>query len=202
MKQAGILNVEMGSKTKYINQQIKHTNNKANNARYKCLYFNARSLVNKIKELELLVKSENADIIGVTETWLNTNILDSEMSMEGYSLLRKDRSDNRRGGGVALYIRNDINFIYCEHLIETEFPESLFCSIICDKERTLIGVCYRPPNSLAVSDRALFSLLNKVRKDRLIVMGDFNYPEIKWSEPELLSDSHPFLKCLNDNFLE
>src|SRR5580698_878275 len=95
----------------YINQQIKHTNNKANNARYKCLYFNARSLVNKIKELELLVKSENADIIGVTETWLNTNILDSEMSMEGYSLLRKDMSDNRRGGGVALYIRNYINCI-------------------------------------------------------------------------------------------
>jgi Endonuclease-reverse transcriptase len=170
--------------------------------KFKCLYFNARNLVHKIIELELLVKSENSDIIGISKTWLNVNILDSEMSIEGYTLLRKDRSDNRRGGGVALYIKNELNFVYCEDLFEIEFPESLFCSLICEKERTLIGVCYRPPNSLSVNDRALFSLLNRISKDRLVVMGDFNYPELKWSEPESLSDSHPFLKCLNDNFLE
>jgi hypothetical protein len=33
-------------------------------------------------------------------------------------------------------------------------------------------------------------------------MGDFNFPELDWSKPESLSESHPFLKCLNDNFLE
>ena len=43
------------------------------------------------------------------ETKLNSNIGDDEISVEGYSLVRKDR--NIHGGGVALYEHNDILFI-------------------------------------------------------------------------------------------
>ena len=50
----------------------------------------------------MLVLSENADIVAITETWLNATILDSEINIDGYTLLRKDRIDNKRGGGVAL----------------------------------------------------------------------------------------------------
>lgn len=176
--------------------------NSINKDKLKCLYFNARSIVNKIQELELLVKNENIDIVGITETWLNVNILDSEMNIEGYTLLRKDRGDNRRGGGVALYIRNDISFICCEDLFEVDFPETLFCSITCGKEKTLIGVCYRPPSSLVGNDKALYSLLGRVSKDRVIIMGDFNFPELDWCKIETLSDTHPFIKCINNNFLD
>ena len=176
--------------------------NSINKDKLKCLYFNARSIVNKIQELELLVKNENIDIVGITETWLNVNILDSEMNIEGYTLLRKDRGENRRGGGVALYIRNDISFICCEDLFEVDFPETLLCSITCGKEKTLIGVCYRPPSSLVGNDKALYSLLGRVSKDRVIIMGDFNFPELDWCKIETLSDTHPFIKCINNNFLD
>ena len=37
----------------------------------KCVYLNARSVVNKQKELELLIMEEDLDIIGITETCLN-----------------------------------------------------------------------------------------------------------------------------------
>ena len=34
----------------------------------KCMYFNARSTVNKIDELQLLTKAEHPDVIGISET--------------------------------------------------------------------------------------------------------------------------------------
>ncbi|XP_053869944.1 small integral membrane protein 24 isoform X2 [Malaclemys terrapin pileata] len=36
-----------------------------------CLYTNARSLGNKMEELELLVQELKPDIVGITETWWN-----------------------------------------------------------------------------------------------------------------------------------
>ena len=85
------------------NSQLSVINNSIeNNSKFNCIYLNARSIVNKIKELELLVLSENDDIVAITETWLNATILDSELNIDGYTLLRKDRIDNKRGGGVAL----------------------------------------------------------------------------------------------------
>ena len=66
-----------------------------------CVYFNSRSIVNKHKELEMYVLEEKFDVIGITETWLNAGILDSEMSIEGYTLHRNDRNieEKHRGGG-------------------------------------------------------------------------------------------------------
>ena len=45
-------------------------------------------------------------MIEVTETWLNSTVLDSEIP--GYLTERKDRSTD--GGGVGVYIRNDVAF--------------------------------------------------------------------------------------------
>ena len=52
----------------------------------KCMYFNARSILNKLDELELYIKDENLDIVGVTETWLTEEILTSEVSIDGYTV--------------------------------------------------------------------------------------------------------------------
>src|SRR5207245_3597166 len=55
----------------------------AGKSKLSCVYFNARSIVNKHKELEMYVLDKKFDIIGITETWLNAEILDNEMSIEG-----------------------------------------------------------------------------------------------------------------------
>ena len=47
----------------------------------KCIYFNARSIVNKLDELQLYIDKETADIIGITETWLNEEISDVELNI-------------------------------------------------------------------------------------------------------------------------
>lgn len=56
-----------------------------------CFYVNARSIMNKMDELELYLIQEKPDIVGITETWLYEEIEDTEISAEGYTVFRKDR---------------------------------------------------------------------------------------------------------------
>lgn len=175
-----------------------------NKNKLSCMYFNARSIMNKLDELELYVRDENLDIVGITETWLTASVLSSEVSIEGYTLLRKDRNDanKTRGGGVALYINDEITIVEREDLYEQLFPESVWCTVISKKEKTLIGVCYRAPDSLNINDDALYLLINRASRDNVVIMGDFNFPELKWDNMNNMIENHPFINCLNDNFLE
>ena len=47
----------------------------------------------------------------------------------------------------------------------------------------------------------MFELISKASFDKIMLMGDFNSSELHWRKPETLDDSHPFFKCINDNFL-
>ena len=67
------------------------------------MYFNARSLLPKIDNLRGLCSLYFPDIICVVETWLHEDILDSEISIEGFSIMRLDRT--RHGGGVIVYVK-------------------------------------------------------------------------------------------------
>ena len=176
---------------------------KLGESKLKCMYMNARSIVNKRKEVELTIRDENLDLLAITETWLNDKISDEEFNISGYMLFRKDRKESNklRGGGVAMYIRNELNPTYKSDLNECAFSESLWCNIKCGMETTLLGVCYRAPDSLDSNDEKLFSLLNEVSRNRVVVMGDFNFAELNWNRLENLDSSHPFVDCLNNNFL-
>ena len=58
---------------------------------YKCVCLNARSTVNKINELNIMVEDIDQHIIGITESWATTDISDAELGMTGYVMFRKDR---------------------------------------------------------------------------------------------------------------
>ena len=66
----------------------------------KRLFTNARSLTNKMGELEYLVLKEEIDIIGITDTWWNEeNLWDT--IIPGYKIYRKDRAGGWRSGTVC-----------------------------------------------------------------------------------------------------
>src|SRR5437899_4399682 len=48
---------------------------------------------------------------------------------------------------------------------------------------------------------ALYSLIDRVSKEEVVIMGDFNFPELDWGRPESIDDSHPFIECMSNNFL-
>ena len=73
----------------------------------KCVGLNARSLVNKKSELDIMVADIEPRVIGITESWANKDIVDVELALTGYVMFRKD-SRERRGGGVIVYIKEYI----------------------------------------------------------------------------------------------
>ena len=57
-------------------------------------------------DLNVLIDDTHADIVSVNETHIDDTTNDFELGIAGYTLHRNDR--NRHGGGVALYIRDDM----------------------------------------------------------------------------------------------
>ena len=93
------LNVQEDSRCKGI-----QGNTSKSEIKYVCL--NARSIINKKTELNIMV-DDIKPLIGITESWANNDITNAELGLEGYVMFRKDRI-GRRGGGVLLYIKDTI----------------------------------------------------------------------------------------------
>ena len=55
------------------------------------------------------MRSQGHDIIAIPETWCDSSH-DWHAVMDGYRLFRKDRP-TRRGGGVALYVKEQLECI-------------------------------------------------------------------------------------------
>ena len=68
---------------------------------------NARSLNNKMEELEDKVDGEEYDIVAVSETWFKEES-NWRTGLEGYKVYRCDRKERRGGGGVAIWVKDSI----------------------------------------------------------------------------------------------
>jgi len=156
-----------------ISSNMKAIEVNANRSCLSCIYLNARSIVNKVDELNLYITEEKPDIVGISETWLHPDIDDSEFQFDGYQVFRQDRKTGR-GGGVALLVRNDLNAIHRTELSEN-FVECVWCEVKANGCKTLVGVCYRSPSSEVSNDEKLYALLDIVCKEEIVIMGDFNF---------------------------
>ena len=81
----------------------------------KACLLNARSLRNKTSAFNKFVSSNDLDIIGVIETWLrpsDTQGLMDEITPAGFQLHHVPHR-NKKGGGVAVFVRNDIDSVHC-----------------------------------------------------------------------------------------
>ena len=136
------------------------------------LHINARSLLPKISELKLLVHKTKVAVLSITETWLDSTVTDNEVALDGYSIIRKDR--NRNGGGVCMYIRQDLAYNPRDDL-NSDNLESVWCEILLNKTKPIIvGTVYRPPSQ--TNFLQFFELtLTKLRSDlEVYILGDLN----------------------------
>ena len=140
---------------------------------------------NKRDQIESLAHQLNLAAICLTETKLDDNVHESFFHIPGYSIELKHRT--RRGGGVCIYIRDDIPFVRVNKL-ENKNLEHISVDITIRGKKINLNVVYRPPsrntpNQSAIEEDAAFlqnieTTLSKIRSHRSstkIVCGDMNF---------------------------
>ena len=85
-----------------------------------------------LDKLQVNVTMHDVSIIYVTVTWFKYCMDDNNLSIEGFSVERKDRCDGRTRGGVACYIRNSCMYNILSNLEEKEL-EVIWLKIIPTK---------------------------------------------------------------------
>ena len=78
---------------------------------YKGLFvcsLNIGSLLKHFDEINVFLDEYKPHILGLNKTRLNDDVEDDDLFTEEYSIVRRDR--NRNGGGVAIYISDDIPY--------------------------------------------------------------------------------------------
>ena len=86
------------------------------------------------------------DIVAICETWLGISDHDDTcvngLLPDGYAIHRADRTDGRRGGGVALIYKQCLD-IKCNKTDKYAQFEYLLCSIVVNNSSISIVVVYR-----------------------------------------------------------
>ena len=170
-------------------------------AEIKCVCLNARSILNKKNELDIMVDEIKPHMIGITESWANNDIADAGLGLEGYVMFRKDRM-GRRGGGVLLYIKETIPAYEVQLQEEADCNEAIWCKLVTGHTTVTIGVVYRCPNITKQNNEKIHNAISEVSKGDCIIMGDFNHGNIKWDTMQSTGvEDKQFVCLVQDNFL-
>lgn len=127
------------------------------------------------------------------ETWLHSNISDSEINLDNYTLYRADRGS--RGGGVAIYISSRFASELITPKLTPRLFEGIFVKLIFHVNKHLIiGSIYRPPPVHPESAKCILSTITSFEhSSELIILGDFN---INWLDRSSTDDKNLF-KSIN-----
>jgi exonuclease III len=138
-------------------------------------HLNVRSLIPKIEELRVLLADIKLDILCISESYLDDTVLNSEVKVDGYQLVRNDR--NRNGGGVLIYLRDSIAFKDRSDLSDKNV-ECRWIEIQEVKENPiLIGCFYRPPSANLDYFNNMVNNIERASAENkeVVILGDFNH---------------------------
>ena len=145
----------------------------------KACHLNVRSLRNKTSAFSDFVLSNDLDIVGVTETWLrpsDTQGLMDEITPAGFQLHQVPR-ENKKGGGVAVLVRNDIDSVRCQIDRRETFEHITVKLSDRQSSQLLVHVIYRPPStskSRFIEEFNSFMEAAALSPHENIILGDVN----------------------------
>ena len=134
------------------------------------LFLNIVSLPKRIDEINFSMSKKIMDLIAFNETQLHANITNNMIKLDGYDVVRKDRS--RNGGGVCIYLRSSINYKIRDDLVPSEL-EAVCIEII---KPFLVTTVYRPPSASSELFNPFEKLIEAIDNENkeMYVLGDLN----------------------------
>ena len=133
----------------------------------------------RLDELSQFVSLNLIDVLCLSETKLDDHVNTSLFTIDDFhDPLTRHR--NRHGGGVAIYVRNNIPVKRLPNL-ELSDIEWIWCLVKIKSFTVIISVVYLPPNLSSAQHANFFEKLQEssalalaMAPDNIIIMGDFN----------------------------
>ncbi len=174
------------------------------------MYTNADSIINKRNELQERVSHEKPNVIVITEVNPKNqrySTTKNELAIEGYTLFTN--AENNGARGIAVYIKNHLNPVEPRSIKTEAVLEAVAVEIkLRGADKQLIMAVYRSPNSPPDNNSKLHEMiqsLNQSNYSHILLLGDFNYPELEWSSGASLGNcsqnATAFVDAVNDAFL-
>lgn len=173
---------------------------------------NVRSLSNKMDELAALTRLQHeyrvCSLMCFTETWLNVATPDSVVALQGFKLVRADRSfgesGKKKGGGLAVFINEkwcnpahvsvkeqlctkDVEFIAVgirPYYIPREFSHVILFNVYIPPSADAAAACERLHGAVG-------SMQTRYPQSLLLISGDFNHASLSPTLPTF----HQYVKC-------
>lgn len=164
----------------------------------KIIHWNATSLLNKKLSLSQYLYNNNISIAAVQETFLSE---DQSFFIKDFNFIRKDR--NGRGGGVGLFIHNQLSFESLNIYNRNQSIEVIGCKILFDKINLIVLNFYIPPSS-KYNKLDLQHILNSIQinsNDQLFICGDFNSHHVEFGSNKVDIKGNELLEFINSNGL-
>ena len=143
------------------------------------IHYNVNRLYSKLDEIRLYLNAHYpVSVYSCSETFLSSNILDHQISIEGYTIIRGDRI-SKEGGGLIVYMKNDIECI-CRNDLEHDIAETIWLEIKLKQKKIILAFIYRPPNEHTISYKTWSNYMDDAissayaEDKNIIILGDFN----------------------------
>ena len=192
------------------------------------LYFNSRSIANKVESLSITLRSKDYDLVMITETWLKAEHLSPTiLNSSEHIMFRCDRTRST-GGGAAIIVKKHLAS-RIQHLSIEEHRDFELVAVDYYHDRksfTRFACVYNPPtipaipkspgvynppissvnpSRLTVLVKPLSKLIPKNSSNsKIFIFGDFNFSDVDWSNLNSQSNNssfHIFSDFLNKNNL-
>ena len=140
--------------------------------------------MNKCDKVLELIHKHRPDVLALTEFGAGEEVQNGEINITGYTLYRKDHHDGKGGPGrgTVMYVNDKLNHCACPVLDNLQFDCATWCIIKVNQLKAItIGVVYRSPNTTELNNDSLIEMAktaNRVKKQHLLICGDFNFPSI------------------------
>ena len=169
------------------------------------VFSNVRSLENKLQILSVELAESPHSVWCFTETCLSPRFDDKCLPISTHTVLRADRSGGvsfHKEGGILILIPKcyesfEVGENHCSDAFES-IAVALKCSSVA---RPLYLLCvYRPPSALSnrlfVEEFSSYYSSLKLDSKKVILVGDFNFPQIDWELCKVISYSQSAEKFL------